>query len=34
MKEFAIEDEFWNLFSSAKIGVIVCHGIVNSIKDQ
>jgi len=34
MKKFVVEDEFWNLFPSAKIGVIVCHGIDNSIKDK
>jgi DNA/RNA-binding domain of Phe-tRNA-synthetase-like protein len=34
MKKFVIEDEFWNLFPSAKIGVVICHGIDNSIKDK
>lgn len=34
MKKFVIEDEFWNLFPSSKIGVIICHGIDNSIKDK
>ncbi|RDC48254.1 hypothetical protein DVA85_29870 [Acinetobacter sp. RIT592] len=34
MKKFIIEDKFWNLFPNAKIGVITCHGIGNSIKDQ
>ena len=32
MKKFIIEEEFWNLFPDAKIGVIVCHGIDNKIK--
>lgn len=34
MKKFVIEDEFWNLFPSAKIGVVICHGIDNTIKDK
>ncbi len=34
MKKFIIEDEFWNLFPSARIGIITCHGIDNSIKDK
>jgi DNA/RNA-binding domain of Phe-tRNA-synthetase-like protein len=34
MKKFVIEDEFWNLFPSAKIGVVICHIIDNSIKDK
>lgn len=34
MKKFIIEDEFWNLFSNAKIGIITCYGIDNSIKDK
>lgn len=33
MKKFIIEEEFWNLFPDAKIGVIVCHGIDNKIKN-
>ncbi len=33
MKRFIIEDEFWELFPKAKIGVFVFHGIDNSIKD-
>lgn len=32
MKKFVIEDAFWNLFPSAKIGVIICNDIDNSIK--
>lgn len=34
MKKFVIENGFWNLFPDAKIGVVVCHGIDNSIKDE
>ncbi|MDD2491507.1 MAG: B3/4 domain-containing protein [Bacteroidales bacterium] len=33
MKKFIVEDEFWSLFPNAKIGVVVSHGIDNSIKD-
>jgi DNA/RNA-binding domain of Phe-tRNA-synthetase-like protein len=34
MKKFVIEDSFWNLFPDAKIGIVVCNGIDNSIKDK
>lgn len=34
MKKFIIEDEFWNLFPNARIGVITCHSIDNTIKDK
>lgn len=34
MKKFVIEHEFWNLFPSAKIGVVICHSIDNTIKDN
>jgi DNA/RNA-binding domain of Phe-tRNA-synthetase-like protein len=34
MKNFIIEDEFWSVFPNAKIGVVICHGIDNSIKDK
>lgn len=34
MKKFIIEDDFWSLFPNAKIGVVICHGIDNSIKDS
>ncbi|WP_455539160.1 B3/B4 domain-containing protein [Terrisporobacter sp.] len=34
MKKFIIEDEFWSLFPNAKIGVIVCNNIDNTIKDS
>ncbi|MGJ8454409.1 hypothetical protein ACSFC1_03795 [Pseudothermotoga sp. U03pept] len=34
MKKFVIEDDFWSLFPNAKIGVVICHDIDNSIKDE
>lgn len=34
MKKFIIENDFWQLFPDAKIGVIICHGINNSIEDH
>ncbi|MDB0441275.1 B3/B4 domain-containing protein [Clostridioides difficile] len=34
MKKFIIEDEFWNLFPSSKIGVVICNDIDNSIRDK
>lgn len=34
MKRFVIEDDFWNLFPNARVGVVACHGIDNSIKDK
>jgi DNA/RNA-binding domain of Phe-tRNA-synthetase-like protein len=34
MKKFVIEDNFWSLFPSARIGIVVCHGIDNTIKDK
>jgi DNA/RNA-binding domain of Phe-tRNA-synthetase-like protein len=34
MKKFVIEDSFWSLFPDAKIGVVICRGIDNSIKDK
>ncbi|SET64063.1 B3/B4 domain-containing protein (DNA/RNA-binding domain of Phe-tRNA-synthetase) [Natronincola peptidivorans] len=33
MKKFVAEDDFWSLFPNARIGVVTCHGIDNSIKD-
>lgn len=33
MKKFIIEKDFWELFPDAKIGVIICSGIDNSIVD-
>lgn len=34
MKKFVIEDEFWSVFPSAKIGIVICNGIDNKIKDE
>lgn len=34
MKNFKIEDEFWNVFPNAKIGIVVCKDIDNTIRDQ
>lgn len=34
MKNFVIEDDFWSLFPNARIGIIICNGIDNSIKDE
>lgn len=34
MKSFVIEDEFWSLFPSARIGIIVCNDIDNTIRDS
>lgn len=34
MKKFIIEDEFWSSFPNAKIGVIICEGIDNSLKNE
>jgi DNA/RNA-binding domain of Phe-tRNA-synthetase-like protein len=34
VKKFVIEDDFWSLFKGAKIGVVICKGIDNSIKDE
>ena len=34
MKSFIIEDELWSLFPNAKIGVIVCNNIDNTIGDK
>lgn len=34
MKKFIIENDFWSLFPNARIGVIICNGIDNSIKDE
>lgn len=33
MKRFVIENKFWELFPEAKIGIVLCKGINNSIKD-
>lgn len=34
MKKFIIEDDFWELFPNAKIGVAICNNVDNSIKDE
>ncbi len=34
MKKFIIEEEFWDLFPEAKIGIVVCKGINNAIQDE
>ncbi|KAF2955370.1 B3/4 domain-containing protein [Marinitoga sp. 38H-ov] len=34
MKKFIVENDFWNLFPKAKIGVVVCKGIDNTIKNE
>lgn len=34
MKKFIIEDEFWSIFPNAKIGVVLCKGLDNNIKDS
>ena len=34
MKKFIIEDDFWELVPNAKIGIITCNGINNTIKDE
>lgn len=32
-QQFIIEKEFWNLFPTSKIGVIICRGISNKVLD-
>lgn len=34
MKSFIIEDDFWSVFPNAKIGVVICHSVDNSINDN
>lgn len=34
MKKFVVEQDFWELFPEAKIGVIICKGIDNTIKEE
>ncbi len=34
MKKFIIEDDFWNLFPNAKIGIVICRNIDNSINNE
>lgn len=33
MARFIIEDDFWSLFPQSKIGIVICQGIDNSIRD-
>lgn len=33
MPRFIIEDDFWSLFPHAKIGIVICQGIDNSMRD-
>lgn len=33
MKTFIVEDSFWSIFPQAKIGVVVCNGIDNRIRN-
>lgn len=34
MKKFIVEDPFWQIFPDAKIGVVICRGIDNSVGDR
>lgn len=34
MEKFVVEDSFWGLFPNAKIGIVVCYGIDNAVKDN
>lgn len=34
MKKFVVEDSFWSFFPNAKIGIVICYGIDNSIRDK
>ncbi len=34
MKKFVIQDDFWELFPQAKIGIVVANGIDNTIKSE
>ncbi len=34
MKKFVVEDKFWEIFPGAKIGIVACKGIDNSLKDK
>lgn len=33
MKKFIIENDFWEVFPEARLGIIVCTGIDNTVKD-
>lgn len=34
MKKFIIEEDFWNLFPEAEIGIVLCRGIDNRVKEE
>lgn len=34
MKKFVIEDDFWGIFPNAKLGIVVCNGIDNTVKNE
>ena len=34
MKKFIIEKDFWDVFPEAKIGIIVCNNIDNTVKGE
>ncbi len=34
MKKFIVEEEFWSVFPDARIGVVVCKGVDNSVRDS
>lgn len=34
MKKFVIEEDFWSLFPETKVGIVICNGIDNNIKDK
>ena len=34
MKNFVIENDFWSLFPNARIGVVICNDIDNSVSDR
>ena len=33
MKKFIVEDAFWQVFPNAKIGIVICNDVDNTIKD-
>jgi DNA/RNA-binding domain of Phe-tRNA-synthetase-like protein len=34
MKRFTVEDDFWSLFPDAKIGIVICKNIDNTLGEQ
>ena len=34
MKKFRLENDYLDLFPDSKIGILVCNGIDNTIKDE